>query len=78
MSLTLFFDERLVLVLMDANGRNGRAVGNDGVRRGCGRSWLREGGVGDVGDASGEDTMGARAPLKVGKVTVIAVVCGGL
>lgn len=76
MSLTLFFEEFVVL-LMDANGRNGRAVGNEGVRRGCGLSWWKED-VGDVGDASGEDTMGAAcAALKAGTVTVIAVVREG-
>lgn len=78
MSLTLFFDEELAVLPMDANGRSGRAVGNGGVRRGCGRSWLNEVDVGDVGDASGEDIMGAeRAALKTGTVTVIAVVWVG-
>lgn len=76
MSLTFFFDD--VLVFMDANGRNGRAVGNDGVRLGCGRSELEDGDVGEVGDASGEEIMGTvRAALKAGTVTVIAGVMGG-
>lgn len=70
MIFTLFFD--VWVLLIDAKGRSGRAVGKHGVRRGSGDSGLEDGDVGVVGDASGDEIIGERAAWNAGMVTVRA------